>query len=186
MSEERPVLSVPSMSNPKQGTSTIGVDKAREMADNKEELSIAEKKSLIARVLERGIIIDRCTVDLPDGVYGEWVADDPVEISRMQLLGFEKDTKYASDRSTNAGADGVSKIGDVIYMTAPIEVKETIDMVRAEMYERANPVSEKQQKEERDFQRLADKSGLPVIDESDVASAREAEIRSALAATKQT
>lgn len=185
MSDERDVLSVPSMSNPKQGTSTIGIDKARELADNKEELSAAEKKSIIARVLERGIIIDRCTVDLPDGVYGEWVADDPVEVSRMQLLGFEKDTTYATDRSTNAGADGVSKIGDVIFMTAPREVKEIIDAVRTEMYERANPVSAKQ-KEEKDFQRLAEKSGLPVIDESDIASAREAEIRSALGATKQT
>ena len=184
MSEERSVLSVPAMSNPKQGTSTIGVDEARRLADNKEELTDAERKSIIARVLERGIIIDRCTVDLPDGLYGEWVADDPVEISRMQLLGFEKDTKYATDRSLNASGDGVSKIGDIIYMTAPIEVKETIDMVRAEMYAKANPTSNKQ-KEEQDFQRLADKSRLPVIQEGDVTPAREADIRSALGATQK-
>jgi hypothetical protein len=181
MSEERPVLNVPKMG----GTATIGVEKAREMAENKDELSEASRKSIIARVLERGIIIDRCTVDLPKHLYGEWVADDPVEVSRMQLLGFEKDTEYASDRSSNADGSGVSKIGDVIYMIAPIEVKETIDMVRAEMYAKANPTSNKQ-KEEKDFQRLADKSGLPVIDESDIASAREAEIRSALAATNKT
>jgi hypothetical protein len=180
MSEERPVLNVPKMG----GTATIGVEKAREMAENKDELSEASRKSIIARVLERGIIIDRCTVDLPKHLYGEWVADDPVEISRMQLLGFEKDTTYATDRSLNASGDGVSKIGDIIYMTAPIEVKQTIDAVRAEMYARANPTSNKQ-KEEQDFQRNADKARLPVIQEGDVTPAREADIRSALGATKQ-
>lgn len=183
MSEERNVLNVPKMSS--EGTSTIGVDKAREMAGNKDELDEASRKAIIARVLERGIIIDRATVDLPKGLYGEWVADDPVEVSRMQLLGFEKDTEFATDRSSHSDGSGVSKIGDVIFMTAPIEVKETIDMVRAEMYARANPTSDKQ-KEEKDFQRLADKSGLPVIDESDVSTARENEIRSALAATQKT
>ena len=185
MSEERSVLSVPDMSDVlNKGTSTIGVEEARRLADNKEEMSVADKKAIIARVLERGIIIDRCTVDLPEHLYGEWVSDDPTEISRMMLLGFEKDSKYAVDRSTNARGDGVAKIGDVIYMTAPVEVKEIIDAVRAEMYAKANPVSKKQ-KEEQDFQRNADRSGLPVIDESSVDSAREQEIRSALGATKQ-
>jgi len=183
MSDERDVLHVPDMSSGK-GTATIGVERAREIADNKEDLSDADRKSIIARVLERGIIIDRATVDLPKHLYGEWVADDPVEISRMQLLGFEKDTQYATDRSSNADGSGVSKIGDVIYMIAPIEVKEIIDAVRSEMYQRANPVKDKQ-KEEKDFQRQADKSGLPVIAESDITTAREQEIRSALGATKQ-
>lgn len=184
MSDERGVLHVPDMSSGK-GTSTIGVEEARRLADNKDEMSAAEKRATIARVLERGIIIDRATVDLPPHLHGEWVADDPVEISRMQLLGFEKDTEYARDRSTNAGADGVSKIGDVIFMTAPMEVKEIIDSVRKEMYERANPTSAKQ-KEEKDFARQADRAGLPVIDEGSVDAARESEIRNALGATKQT
>ncbi len=184
MSDERDVLYVPEMSSGK-GTATIGVERAREIASNQEDLSLADKKAIIARVLERGIIIDRCTVDLPKHLYGEWVSEDPIEISRMQLLGFEKDTTYATDRSINASGDGVSKIGDVVYMTAPVEVKEIIDAVRAEMYERANPTKDKQ-KEEKDFQRLADKTGLPVIDESSVDAAREADIRSALGATQQT
>lgn len=182
MSEERSVLHVPAMKG--KGTSTIGVEKAREMASNKEELTIAEKKAVIARVLERGIIIDRATVDLPDGLYGEWVSEDPTEISRMQLLGFELDKEHAVDRSTNSDGSGVSKIGDVVFMTAPMEVKEIIDSVRSEMYHRANPTSSKQ-KEESDFARQADKAGLPVIDEGDVSSAREDQIRNALEATKK-
>lgn len=185
MSDERSVLHVPAMSNPKQGTSTIGVEKARELAANKDEMSIAEKKAVIARVLERGIIIDRATVDLPPDVYGEWVSEDPTEISRMQLLGFELDSTYAVDRATNSDGSGVAKIGDVVFMTAPMEVKEIIDAVRAEMYARANPTSDKQ-KEESDFARQADKAGLPVIDEGNVDSAREQQIRSALAATQKT
>jgi hypothetical protein len=181
MSEERSVLHVPAMSG--KGTATIGVEKARELADNQEELSAAEMKQRIARVLERGIIIDRATVQLPEGLYGEWVADDPVEISRMKLLGFVEDTEHAVDRATNSDGTGVSKLGDVIFMTAPMAVKEMIDAVRTEMYEKANPVKDKQ-KEERDFQANADKSGLPVISEGDISPAREQEIRNALGATK--
>jgi len=181
MSDERNVLHIPKMG----GTSTIGVEKAREMAANKDEMTLAEKKAVIARVLERGIIIDRATVDLPPGLYGEWVSEDPTEISRMQLLGFELDSKYAVDRATNADGTGVAKIGDVVYMVAPIEVKEIIDAVRAEMYARANPTSTSKQKEEADFARQADKAGLPVIDEGNVDSAREDAIRSALAATQK-
>ncbi len=184
MSDERSVLHVPDMSSGK-GTSTIGIEMARELAANKEEMTIADKKAIIARVLERGIIIDRATVDLPPGMYGEWVSEDPTEISRMQLLGFELDSKFAVDRATNANGTGVAKIGDVVFMTAPMEVKEIIDAVRAEQYARANPTSDKQ-KEEKDFARQADKAGLPVIDEGNVDSAREQQIRSALAATKQT
>ena len=182
MSDERSVLHVPSMTG--KGTSTIGIEKARKLADNQEEMSLADKKAIIARVLERGIIIDRATVDLPDHLYGEWVSEDPTEISRMQLLGFELDSKYAVDRATNADGTGVAKIGDVVFMTAPMEVKEIIDAVRGEMYARANPTSDKQ-KEESDFARQADKAGLPVIDEGDFDSAREDQIRSALGATKK-
>lgn len=180
MSEERPVLNVPKMG----GTSTIGIEKAREMAENQDELSAADRKAIIARVLERGIIIDRATVDLPDGVYGEWVSEDPVEVSRMQLLGFEVDKVHATDRSSNSDGSGVSKIGDVIFMTAPMAVKEMVDAVRTEMYQKANPTSNKQ-KEEKDFARLADRSGLPVIDESSVDAVKEQEIRSALGASKR-
>ena len=181
MSDERPVLHVPKMGR----TETIGISKAREIADNPEELSDAELEAKLTRVLERGIIVDRTTVDLPSDVYGEWVSDEAVEISRMQLMGFELDTKYAVDRATNADGTGVvAKIGDVVFMTCPRRVMDIIEKVKKNLYERANPKSGSQ-KEEKAFTELMDKQAdLPVIDESVQSSVGEADILSALEGTK--
>ena len=179
MSDERPVLHVPKMG----GTETIGISKAREIADNPEDLTDAELEAKLTRVLERGIIVDRTTVDLPADVYGEWVSDEAVEISRMQLMGFELDTKYAVDRATNAdGTGGVAKIGDVVFMTCPRRVMDIIEKVKKNLYERANPKSGSQ-KEEKDFaQSMAGikETHLPVTDESVQSSVGEAEIIAAL------
>lgn len=178
MSEERPVLHVPKMG----GTETIGLSRAKEIASNVEELTDAELEARVTRVLERGIIVDRTTVDLPPEVYGEWVSDDAAEISRMQLLGFEVDTKYATDRSTNSDGVGVAKIGDVIFMTCPQRTKDVINRVREKIYERANPKIGRQ-KEEKDFAQSMGsikEAKLPVIDASVQSSVGEAEILAAL------
>ncbi|KKM85636.1 hypothetical protein LCGC14_1287030 [marine sediment metagenome] len=179
MSEERPVLHVPKMG----GSQTISVSKAREIADNIEELTDAELDAKLSRVLERGIIVDRTTVDLPAGVHGEWVCDDDVEIARMQLMGFEIDGKYAVDRSSHAdGTGATAKIGDIVFMTCPQRVKDTIEKVRKRMYDRANPKSGSQ-KEEKDFKQSMGnirEARLPVTDESVQSSVNEAGIIAAL------
>ena len=184
MSEERPVLHVPKMG----GTQTIGVTKAKEIAANVEDLSDAELEARLSRVLERGIIVDRTTVDLPSGVYGEWVCDDDSEIVRMQLMGFEIDKKYAVERSSHADGTGkTAKIGDIIFMTCPQRVKDTIEKVRKRIYDRANP-KKGSQKEEKDFaQSMAGikETHLPVTDESTQESVGEAEIIAALEGGKK-
>ena len=179
MSEERPVLHVPKMG----GTETIGLTKAREIASNREDLTDAELEARLSRVLERGIIVDRTTVDLPSGVYGEWVCDEDAEIVRMQLMGFEIDKEFAVKRSSHADGTGeTAKIGDIVFMTCPQRVKDTIEKVRKRMYDRANPKSGSQ-KEEKDFaQSMAGikETHLPVTDESVQSSVGEAEIIAAL------
>ncbi len=181
MSEERPVLHVPKMGR----TETIGLTKAREIAENKEELTDAELEARLARVLERGIIVDRTTVDLPPDVYGEWVSLEDAEVSRMQLLGFEIDSEYAIDRSTHAdGAGNMSKIGDVVFMTCPQKVHEMIKKVQKKMYDRANPKAGSQ-REEKDFKQLMGKeTKMPVIDESVTSSVDETGILAALEGNK--
>jgi len=179
MSEERKVLHVPKMG----GTQTIGVSKAREIATNVSELTDAELEARLSRVLERGIIVDRTTVDLPAGVHGEWVCDDDSEIVRMQLMGFEIDDKYAVKRSSHADGTGeTAKIGDIVFMTCPQRVKDTIEKVRKRIYDRANP-RKGSQKEERDFAQSMNsikETKLPVTDESSQESVGEAEIIAAL------
>lgn len=164
MSEEREVMHLPQMG----GSQTIGITEAKEIADNQEELSEAELEARVTRVLERGIIIDRCTVTLPDGVYGEWVNQDPAEVARMEVMGFELDHKYAVNRASNADGTGIAKIGDVVFMTCPQKVKDIIEKVRAKRYADANPKVGKQ-REEKGFESNVD-SVLPVIAESEVHS----------------
>ena len=180
MSEEREVLHIPKMG----GTENIGITKAREIAENIDELTDAELEARLTRVLERGIIIDRTTVDLPEGVYGEWVCDDDPEIVRMQLMGFEIDDKYAVKRSSHADGTGeTAKIGDIVFMTCPQRVKDTIEKVRKRIYDKANP-KKGSQKEEKDFRQLMEKeTKLPVTDESVQSSVDEAAILAALEGT---
>ncbi len=178
MSEEREVMHLPQMG----GSQTIGITEAKEIADNQEELSEAELEARVTRVLERGIIIDRCTVTLPDGVYGEWVNHDPAEVARMEVMGFELDNKYATDRASNADGTGISKIGDVVFMTCPQRVKDMIEKVRAKRYADANPVVGKQ-REEKGFEAKID-SALPVIDEGTVSAVNAEEIDDVLTSKK--
>ncbi|KKL65427.1 hypothetical protein LCGC14_2155060, partial [marine sediment metagenome] len=128
-------------------------------------------------------IVDRTTVDLPDDMYGEWVCDDGPEIVRMQLMGFEIDKKYAVERSSHADGTGkTAKIGDIIFMTCPQRVKDTIEKVRRRIYDRANP-KKGSQREEKDFKQSMGsikEAHLPVTDESVQVEANEAAIIAAL------
>lgn len=130
------------------------------------ELSRPEKEARLATILDRGFVHDRLVVALPPELYGEWVIDDSSEITRMQSMGFEVDTVYANKRSLHGNGTGQAKVGDVIFMTAPVEVKEIIDELRYKKFvelngkpNRVNTV----QKEEREFK---DGSNLPTINES--------------------
>jgi hypothetical protein len=120
----------------------------------------AALKAKVTRVLERGLLADRLTVELPDDMYGEWVYNDPVEIDRMSTMGFQIDTKY----SVNSSLHGQGKVGDTIFMVASRDVKEVIDEARSELYERTHGKYNK--KEESEFSGLIEKQGTPVHNSS--------------------
>ena len=130
------------------------------------ELSRSEKKARIATILDRGMVGDRLNVNLPNDTYGEWVPRDNVEIYRMQSLGFEIDKEYARTRALHSdGTDGSSVVGDVIFMTCPKEVKELIEEIKRDNYDRVN--APKRSKEEIDFEASLKKSNeVPVINSS--------------------
>jgi len=98
-------------------------------------------------------------------------------------MGFEIDKKYAVERSSHADGTGkTAKIGDIVFMTCPQRVKDTIEKVRKRIYDRANP-KKGSQKEEKDFaQSMGNikEAHLPVTDESTQESVGEAEIIAAL------
>lgn len=156
---------------------------AQEAEENRKRR--AEKKQRIARVLTRGVIIDRLHVDLPEGLYGEWMPNDKLAIAEAELLGFRVDTQYARKNALHKDADGgASVLGDVVFMICDREDKDIIDELRAEAFEAAHGKRGKGgQKEEREFQnQLRALDGFPIVDESATRAARKEELKDALQA----
>ena len=144
-------------------------------------LTREQRKAHLVEVLERGLTVDRLHVDLPPEVYGEWVPNDPSEIIRMQTLGFELDTKYASKRALHGSGSGESKVGDVVFMTTSRETHELIEEIRKEKFieMHGSPNRDKRavQREEAEIQRG---SPLPVVNESAASSVQGQEIAAQL------
>lgn len=168
------------MSQPREVEVVVGKPTASEVVTETRE----QKKARIAQVLDRGMTNARLTVNLPPDVYGEWCPNDPVEIERYRVMGFEIDTKYALHRATHGGGD-LPIVGDVIFMVAPIEVKELMDEVRTDQYKRKHGDPKKDQRTNQLEGRPhganeLNTPGVKVIDESDTAIVSNAEIAAAL------
>lgn len=109
----------------------------------------AERKAKLATVLERGFLNDRLAVDLPSDVHGEWIRNDPLEIHRMEAMGFEVDRVHAPKRAIHDAGTETAVVGDVIFMTCDKETKVMIDEIRHENFIRMN--SPRESKEETEF-----------------------------------
>jgi len=150
------------------------------------EVARAGKKARIARVLERGYLVDRMTIDLPSDKHGEWVPVDQVD--RWASLGFENGVEFAKSRGLHGGTDGYAHIGDVVFMVCPKEDKEIMEEVRMEQYVamHGSPQQKKEvrQREEKDFEsRLQTEAReLPVVEEGSARAAHREEIREAITA----
>ena len=141
----------------------------------------ASRKARIATLLERGMISDRLTVELPPDLHGEWARNDPLEIQRLRTLGFEVDTHYAPARALHNDGTGSAVVGDVVFMTTSRENKELIDEIRHDQFIASN--SPRKAKEEKDFEELVQKGTggqIPAFTDSKQRVARKAEISAAL------
>lgn len=97
-------------------------------------------------ILDRGATPDRLKVDLPPGVYGEWVPNYPEDIVEKKNLGFVEDTVFAKKNALHTDATGRPMVADTIFMVAPMRVKEEIDRIRRSEFIRAH--GDRNQKEE--------------------------------------
>jgi hypothetical protein len=181
MSNERPVEGQ---------TATLTEEQIRK------SMSREEKKARAVRILERGMVNDRTTVEnLPPHLHGEWVPRDAIEIDRKAALGFWIDHEYAPRRSLHSAGTGESIVGDTVYMVCLKEDKEIIDEVRYEQYIRMHGTKEQRKqlgindlstREEREFKTQALASDNPVIEESTLdpaVVANKERLTAALAAT---
>lgn len=142
-------------------------------------LSKAELKKRIAEIYDRGVVGDRLHVDLPPHIVGQWVPNDQQAVYRMESMGYTVDTEFAPRRRLHDKGDGASYVGDVIHMIAPREVRDVIDEVKRERYDRIHAKSGKQ-KEETDFessQRTLSTAGIGTINESKTHSVNKDDIK---------
>lgn len=141
----------------------------------------AEKKARFVRILERGMTVDKLHVPLPDHLYGEWILNDPISIREAETLGFRVDTEYAPKSSLHNQGTNLGVVGDTVFMVMPREDKEILDEIRQEEFASANlPKKQGEQKEEREFETMTTRHGLPVIEESKTRSLRKEELKAAL------
>jgi len=171
MSVERDVL------KPSTGqTTTVAASKESEGAIDER----AQEKARLLRVLSRGMVQDTLNVELPADVYGEWVPKDPLEIYRMEAMGFKRDTEYASKMRLHSDGTDNNVVGDVIFMTCSKQTKEIIDEIRREQYIAAHGKPQKvshEVKEEKEFSASTD---LPVASEGSTIPVNADQIRSAI------
>jgi len=169
MSKEREELVIPAAN----ASETTNEDEKRRAR--------AELKARLVTVLERGVVHDRLYVPLPDDVHGEWVRNDPLEIARMKVMGFQIDHEYAPKRALHSDGSGAAIVGDVVHMTCPKIIKETIDEIRHEQFLRINAPGKSKEEEEyiaNTFDRKKD--GVPPFSESKTYTASEEDIRDAV------
>ena len=131
------------------------------------EMTREEKKARLVSVLERGIVHDRLHVPLPPDIYGEWARMDPLEIARMQTLGFQIDYEYAQRRALHSDGTGAAVVGDVVFMTCPRETYEIIKEIRHEQFMRTNAPKKSKEEVELIANTFRDADGLvPTFSES--------------------
>jgi len=123
---------------------------------------VAEYKARMAGVFDRGLVIDRLHVELPDHIHGEWVARDPQFVKRMEIYGYSIDTEFAPKKSANDHGDGTANLGDVVFMTIPKWKKEIIDQVARDKYRDTHLRNRRKQKEESDFEANNRGLGMPL------------------------
>jgi len=145
-----------------------------------------ERRARLAQVLDRGVVQDHLHVDLPPHLVGQWVRNDPMEIHRMQLLGFEINTDYVPRTQLNNDGTGRVIVGDVVHMITSRENKEDIDFVMDRHAQRISGLTKdarNEQKEEKDFSKLTRKDTdgvVPVFNEGTARQANRDELANAL------
>jgi hypothetical protein len=137
---------------------------AEDRKENEVINDVGTFRARMAAVLDRGVINDRLTIDIPKNLHGEWVVNDPFELERAAMLGFTDGSEYVSKRLAHH-QDGKPTMGDVRFMVQPMWMHKEVIAERERRFNEMHNPKKKRQKEEEEFRVNA---GLPVIEESNV------------------
>lgn len=131
-------------------------------------------KPFIAELTYRGAGVDLLRVDLPKGVYGEWVRDDPQSRAEMEAMGFRLDEVYVKRSAVHKSAEGTPRVADVVHYVTMQENKDRIDKNRRSQFmlrhgDRRQQAEEKSYLEQFEASDLR-KSGITPLDNSEAHS----------------
>lgn len=74
---------------------------------------------------DRSYLNDRLNVELPEGLYGEWIGKDDFSQYQAKAKGFVDGSQYLGEfNRLYETADGKSAVGDVVFMVIPKWMKE--------------------------------------------------------------
>lgn len=146
-----------------------------------QKLPVEEQRARVARVLDRASQVDRLSVALPPGVYGEWITDTPIDRAEAQRKGFVIDNVYAPKHTIHES----NRQGDVVFMTMPMELKQLYDEQQAVKYNEVHGKKQKDgtvkaQAEDIEFTKSETQIGLPTTDDSVASSVSGQQIQNAL------
>lgn len=121
---------------------------------------VIEYRARLARIYDRGMVIDRLKVDgMPPEWYGEWHSGDELTRAAMDLKGFIVDTEFAPKSKLHDSGNLEGKAGDVIHYVMPRWKKIEMDKLIAKRYAE-NHSNKRQQKEEKDFSTAQSSIGM--------------------------
>lgn len=129
------------------------------------------KKARFAQIVDRGFVTHRLNAHkLPDDKHGQWVRDDPMEITRLQSLGYEVADPKIYSGVNNPHGDGTKMVvGDVMFMVCS---KDDHELHQEIARERFHQTYVKQPREGIKLQKVAkdlEQHGIQFEDESTAA-----------------
>lgn len=195
MSRERDVVYVNQASGEAKPEDTqvvaqVEVDEAGMSAEEREgrariaefmALPESERKARRADILDRGVMFDRLTVDLPADLHGEWARNDPMSVENMRSLGFWVDETYATKRALHSEGGNANIVGDAIHMVTTKENKKLIDSVQQTRILR----EQRDPRKSREESTVGLPSELPAFSESKVHEVTASDLRDAVTRSDQ-
>ena len=112
-----------------------------------------EFRAKMVSIASRSVIQAGLVVNLPDDLYGEWIANDKLSTYEAKNLGFDFPPPEIVEAAGSLHDDGTGRIitGDVVFMTMPRWKKNIIEEEKLKRAKSLNSMKKGESPEERLF-----------------------------------
>ena len=127
---------------------------------SEEAMSRAERKAVLAQLLDRGLVNSRLEVkDAEPGWYYMWAREEDTDLQRLFALGFELVPKTEeSAQDLHGTGDNLRRLGDVVLVRTPEENHQLIEEIKTERKAKKSLMGK------REYLSRAKKHGVPILD----------------------